>query len=249
MKKLPVLKSLAFFGTILLVVFAYSFTSPKDHSSKDNINNISADDYPSVIIGSQVWMTENLNVDHFRNGDPIPEARSKSEWEKVGVDQKPAWCYYDNDPANGKIYGKLYNWYAVNDPRGLAPEGWHVPSDAEWTVLTVYLGGNARKDKLADGKPFWNTLTAGGKMKSTGTQYWKSPNEDATNSSGFSGLPGGLREGSGSFRYVGTDGNWWSSSEFYSDDAWSVDLYYKDGGAGRLKDSKDYGLSVRCLRD
>ncbi|MFZ9583254.1 MAG: fibrobacter succinogenes major paralogous domain-containing protein, partial [Crocinitomicaceae bacterium] len=106
----------------------------------------------TVTIGTQVWMTKNLNVSTFRNGDPIPEAKTDEEWKKAGENQQPAWCYYDNNPANGAKYGKFYNWYAVNDPRGLAPEGYHVPTDAGWTQLSDYLGGED---------------VAGKKMKST----------------------------------------------------------------------------------
>lgn len=102
----------------------------------------------SIKIGTQTWAVKNLDVTTFRNGDIIPEAKTNEEWKKSGDEQKPAWCYYNNDPANGEKYGKLYNWYAVNDPRGLAPEGWHIPTDAEWTTLTAYLeeaGGNVKK--------------------------------------------------------------------------------------------------------
>jgi uncharacterized protein (TIGR02145 family) len=97
----------------------------------------------TVTIGTQVWMTKNLDVSTFRNGDPIPEAKTDEEWKKAGENKQPAWCYYDNDPANGAKYGKLYNWYAVNDSRGLAPVGYHIPSDAEWTKLEVFLGADA----------------------------------------------------------------------------------------------------------
>ncbi|MBM3401498.1 MAG: hypothetical protein FJY21_04145 [Bacteroidetes bacterium] len=130
----------------------------------------------TVTIGNQVWMTKNLDLDKFRNGDPIQEAKTNEEWKKAGENKQPAWCYYNNDPANGTKYGKLYNWYAVTDPRGLAPKGWHIPTDMEWTILIDYLGGPD---------------VAGGKMKSTGSEYWKSPNREASNESGFSGLPGG----------------------------------------------------------
>jgi len=99
---------------------------------------LSIEQIKTIQIGTQVWMVENLNVDRFRNGDLIPEARTNEAWQKAGNNGQPAWCYYDNDPKNGVTYGKLYNWYAVNDPRGLAPKGFHVPSDAEWTVLTNY---------------------------------------------------------------------------------------------------------------
>jgi uncharacterized protein (TIGR02145 family) len=187
----------------------------------------------TVTIGTQVWMTKNLNVDKFRNGDPIPQAKTNEEWYNAGVNRQPAWCYYNNDPANGTKYGKLYNWFAVNDPRDLAPEGWHVPSDAEWTKLGDYLGG----------KSF-----AGGKMKST--TGWDEPNTDATNSSGWSGLPGGYRGSNGSFNGIGSYGYWWSSTEYSTDYAWYRFLYYNYGDVIRLPNSsKPVGYSVRCVRD
>jgi uncharacterized protein (TIGR02145 family) len=128
-----------------------------------------------VKIGKQTWMTQNLNVEKFLNGSPIPEAKTDKEWEKANENHQPAWCYYNNKPSKGKKYGKLYNWYAVNDPRGLAPEGWHIPSDAEWTSLTNYLGGENK---------------AGEKIKST--QGWKN-DYNGTNSTGLSCFPGGSR--------------------------------------------------------
>ena len=97
--------------------------------------------YESVRIGNQEWMTRNLGVDRFRNGDLIPQVESDEEWKKAGENGRSAWCYYDNNPENGKKYGKLYNWYAVNDPRGLAPKGWRVPTNEEWTTLINFLGG------------------------------------------------------------------------------------------------------------
>ena len=97
--------------------------------------------YESVRIGNQEWMTRNLDVDRFRNGDMIQHAESNKEWKKAGENGQPAWCYYDNDPENGKKYGKLYNWFTVNDPRGLAPEGWHITSQKDWTILVEFLGG------------------------------------------------------------------------------------------------------------
>jgi uncharacterized protein (TIGR02145 family) len=186
-----------------------------------------------VTIGEQVWMTQNLNVDKFRNGDPIPYAKTDEEWGKAGDNEQPVWCYYDNDEANGEKYGKLYNWYAVNDPRGLAPKGWHIPSDNEWTTLTDYLGG---KD------------AAGTKMKST--SGWKNDG-NGTNEGGFSGLPGGFREYFGAFGSIGDYGNWWGSTEggYSSRDSWVRTLGYEDGSVGRDGSSQTFGFSVRCLRD
>jgi uncharacterized protein (TIGR02145 family) len=188
-----------------------------------------------VRIGNQIWAAQNLNTAQFSNGEFINEAKTDAEWKKAGDQKQPAWCYYNNDPANGEIYGKLYNWYALADLRGLCPTGWHVPSDAEWTVLTDYLGGPS---------------VAGGKMKSTGTKYWQSTNSEATNESGFMGLPGGYRYNYiGSFSNVGYYGDWWSSTESSTTDAWNRNLYYGFGNAYRNTTNKQNGFSVRCLRD
>jgi len=182
-----------------------------------------------VTIGTQVWSTKNLNVSTFRNGDPIPEAKTIEEWERAGENKQPAWCYYNNDPANGAKYGKLYNWYAVNDSRGLAPVGYHIPSDAEWTKLVDYLESDA-----------------GTKMKST--QGWVSDG-NGTNSSGFSGLPGGSRGDDGPVDAIGGYGFWWSSSENLTLYAWGRYLQYFSGGVYRGNYGKAEGFSVRCLRD
>lgn len=200
-----------------------------------------------VKIGTQVWMKKNLNVDKFRNGDPIPEAKTDQEWTRAGKNKQPAWCYYHNDSRNGDTFGKLYNWYAVNDPRGLAPEGWHIPSEKEWIKLVDYLGG-------AD--------VAGNKLKST--NIWLVSAEDlgieqGTDESGFSGLPAGSRvvydyppEGGRvvfdySFHDLYIHCVWWSSTEFDATDAWFINLF-NNVGTG-LKVNKECGFSVRCLRD
>ncbi len=184
-----------------------------------------------VQIGTQTWMAKNLDVSKFRNGDVIPEAKTAEEWKAASEKGQPAWCYYDNNPENGKIYGKLYNWYAVNDLRGLAPKGWHIPTDGEWTSLTNYLGGSE---------------IAGAKMKSKTGWYG---NGNGTNSSGFNGLPGGYRLVYGSFNYIGKTGIWWSSSEGSASSAWDRSLNYGDGDVYRSLGSKRSGFSVRCLRD
>jgi len=192
--------------------------------------------YPTVTIGSQVWMQKNLNVCKYRNGDDIPQVQDPTAWANLTTG---AWCYYNNDTANGPVYGKLYNWYAVNDPRGLAPAGYHVPSDAEWSTLINFLDPNA------NGGDYDNV--AGNKMKAT--TLWTPYFGINTNSSGFTGLPGGYRFGNGTFYYIGNYGDWWSSSESSPANAWSRFLYYDDGGAYRSNDGKPSGFSVRCLRD
>lgn len=184
-----------------------------------------------VTIGKQVWMTQNLNVDKFRNGDPIPEAKTEEEWQKAGKNGKPAWCYYNNNPDNGDRYGKLYNWYAVNDPRGLAPEGWKIPSDEDWSRLIDFLGGES---------------VAGTKMKSY--DFWAGSG-NGTNESGFSGLPGGSRNYKGAFSPVGESGYWWSSTELNTFLAWNRYMFCIGGGVYRHFFGKNDGYSVRCLRD
>ncbi len=185
--------------------------------------------YPSVLIGTQYWMDKNLELTTYRNGDLIPYVTDPTAWASLTTG---AWCYYGNDPSSG--YGKLYNWYAVNDSRGLAPQGWHIPTDAEWTTLSTLLGG---------------TSAAGGKMKTTGTTRWTSPNTGATNESGFAGLPGGNRTNNGTFYDIGDYGNWWSSTEHNTDNAWFRYLDYGIGIVYPFNTIKGYGFSVRCLRD
>ena len=200
----------------------------------------------TVTIGTQVWMTKNLDVSTFRNGDPIPEAKTDEEWEKAGENKQPAWCYYNNDPANGTIYGKLYNWYAVagiydaaslNDPslrKQLAPQGWHIPSDAEWTILTDFLGGES---------------VAGGKMKETGTTHWDSPNTGATNESGFTALPGGYRYNYSAFYSINFNSYWWSSTEYDSANSLLRNINYNYGYLGGGNHLKEFGFSVRCIKN
>jgi uncharacterized protein (TIGR02145 family) len=185
----------------------------------------------TVTIGSQVWMTKNLDVSTFRNGDPIPEVKTAEEWEKATKKKKPVWCYNDNNPVNGVKYGKLYNWFAVNDPRGLAPEGYRVPSDQDWTALSNYLGGEE---------------AAGNPMKST---YGWNENGYGTNSSGFLGLPGGHCSISGKFYDIGNGGCWWSSTEDNTGGAWVRILYYNSGVLIREGGLKEGGFSVRCVKD
>ena len=182
-----------------------------------------------IKIGSQTWTTKNLEVTKYRNGDKIPQVKNKKKWAKLTTG---AWCYYENKTAKGTTYGKLYNWFAVNDPRGLAPKGYHIPTDAEWTILTDYLGGDT---------------IAGTKMKST--SGWDN-NGNGTNTSGFAGLPGGYRHDNGSFSNIGANGNWWSSSEDDAGDAWARDLFSLHGIVYRNSYGlKRSGISVRCLRD
>jgi uncharacterized protein (TIGR02145 family) len=203
-----------------------------------------SDSTPKIKIGSQVWMTKNLNVDTFRNGDKLPEAQTNEEWESAGKNKQPAWCYYDNETKNGAKYGKLYNWYAVNDPRGLAPIGWHVPSEDEWITLTEYLGGGYEAGRRLKSEIGWNEENIA---------Y-------GTNDYGFSAYPGGRRIIASTSLYgsyepiflnVGDIGIWWASTkdkglnEFASYTELKHDSYIIGGGASSLSN----GYSVRCIKD
>lgn len=194
----------------------------------------------TVTVCDQVWMTKNLDVSHYRNGEPIRFVSNYDEWIDARKKKEGAWCYYNDDPAYGATYGKLYNWYAVNDPRGLAPEGWHVPSKEEWKTLEMCLG---------------DSTVAGGKLKSTGTiedgtGLWKSPNADATNESGFSALPGGLRNYAyGIFQGIGEGGIWWSTSELYDKESWNWSLSTYHKVFLKSFSYKEYHFSVRCVKD
>ena len=187
-----------------------------------------------ITICDQDWMVKNLNVDHYRNGDPIPEVTDQSEWAALTTG---AWCWDLNNSSNGTTYGRLYNWYAVNDPRGLAPSGWHVASDAEWTTLENCI------DLIIP------TGNVGGKLKEAGTTHWLSPNTDATNISGFTGLPGGYRDFTGTFEIFGFHGYWWSATGFDAINSWYRYLSYDNGTIVRNGTHVGGGLSVRCIRD
>ncbi len=223
--------------------------------------------FDELNIGTQIWATQNLDVNTFKNGEPIHETKTDEEWETAGRNRKPACCYYNNDPANGKQYGKLYNFYAATDQRGLAPKGWHVPSDAEWKNLTDYLGGEnlgEKKDSSA-------------KMKST--SGWDESNGNGTNESGFTALPGGCRIVNGSFYEIGSNCYFWSATEESNPDArfranndgscndggregnfWpkgkemspfgcSLDLAYMGARLYREPSFKSCGFSIRCVKD
>jgi uncharacterized protein (TIGR02145 family) len=214
-------------------------------NSSTTVTDVDGNTYPLVTICTQVWTAKNLAVTAYSDGTVIPQVTDPTAWANLTTG---AWCYYNNSSGNGATYGKLYNWYAaagiynaasLANPtlrKNLAPTGYHVPTDAEWTTLTTCLGGEN---------------VAGGKMKEIGTAHWETPNQDATNSSGFLGLPGGYRSSyDGAFYLIGGNGFWWSSSELDTTYAWSRLLYYNLGNANRhYYGDKEDGFSVRCLRD
>ena len=212
----------------LLITFAF-FSSCKKDVKKSTI----------IKICDQTWMDKNLNVSNYRNGDTIPQVKDQKTWQSLTTG---AWCWYANDSVKfDNLYGKLYNWYAVNDPRGLAPQGWHIPSDTEWTILETCLGG----DKIA-----------GGKLKETGTAHWLSPNGNATNETGFTALPGEWRPTWSNDwplvdRIPGGRCYYWTSTEnpptyaFYRLLNNATGFIYKEI-TGSLKTE---GYSVRCIKD
>ena len=187
--------------------------------------------YNTVTIGTQTWMAENLKTTKYNDGALITHVTNNTTWK---TSTTGAYCWYFNDEGiNKPIYGALYNWYAVNTGK-LCPTGWHVPTDDEWTTLTTYLGGVA---------------VAGGKLKEAGENHWFSPNTAATNSSGFTALPGGYRfYYDGNFYMVYATGNWWSSTEALTSTAYYRSMRYDDSSASSGHDSKTFGYSVRCVR-
>ena len=206
-----------------LVIILLSGCSDNSTNSDDNLM--------TVKIGTYQWAKTNLDVDHYRNGDIIPQVTDTTVWKNL---TSGAWCYYNNDPEMGKLYGKMYNWYAVNDPRGLAPKGFHVATNDEWDDLVTSLGGED---------------VAGGKLKDDGTDFWSAPNKDATNSSGFKALPGGGRDTNGAFMTNKYYGGWWTSTSTGSLTAWYRSMSHITGMVYKVNYKIRSGFSVRCVKD
>ena len=220
-------------GVILIVFSIHSCKKVQDNIIKDGDGNI----YSSVQIGTQVWLVENLKTTKYNDGTPIPNITDAAAWAAATTG---AYSDYSNTPANSATYGRLYNWYVVdnnettkiasNGGKNVCPTGWHVPSDDEWRTLTTFLGGYA---------------VAGDKLKETGTTHWITPNAGATNETGFTALPGGFRDYlGGSYGGIGAGCAWWSSTEAYPTLAFFryVNMYSFSTG-------KQDGRSVRCVRD
>ncbi len=196
------------------------------------ISDIEGNNYQTVIIGKQEWMVTNLKTTKFNDGEIIPNIIVDSEWSRLSA---PAYSWYENNISNKDIHGALYNWYTINTGK-LCPNGWHVPSDDEWAILVNHLGGNN---------------VAGGKLKETGIKYWLSPNEGATNESGFSGFASGNRYGFkiGTFLQMGYYCDWWSSTMFRLRTAWSRRLHFNSIIVSRNSHDLKDGCCVRCLKD
>jgi len=224
----------------LFLIFTTSCVKSNDEITPppietSTITDIDGNVYKTVKIGTQWWMAENLKTTRYNDGSAIPLVTDASVWKYLST---PGYCWHNNDTTRKNPYGALYNFYVVNTGK-LAPTGWHMPTDAEWTILTTYLGGDN---------------VAAGKMKSTGTieaftGLWHHPNTGATNESGFTAVPAGGRFYDGSFVLNGYYSRWWSSSESITSYAWSRLLTYGSWDVYRYDDDKNYGLSVRCVRD
>jgi len=220
--------------------------SPQQCPGTPTVTDVDNNTYNTVQIGTQCWMKSNLKVSKYRNGNNIPTGLSDSAWEYT---TSGTYAISDNNPVNDGLYGKMYNHYAVTDIRGLCPTGWHVPSDGEWNILVKYLDPNADTVSVGGGS------TAGGALKSTATQPtvggWFDPNVGATNSSGFTALPGGLKVVGGGFYYNTLNGYWWSSSvsSGFNAGAWCRWLDHHSSTIYRNGNLRINGASVRCLKD
>ena len=209
------------------------------------VADIDGNDYQTVKIGGQWWMAENLKVTRYRNGDAILKVTNSSTWNGLDNLGSGAYCSYNNDDSNVSSLGLLYNWYAVDDSRTIAPVGWHVPTDAELMELEIYLG-MGQSDANRTG--FWRGADEGLKLKETGTTHWNSPN-NATNESGFSALSSGFRSYSGTFYDMGTTAFYWSSTPSSSSRAWYRLLNNSLPGVFRYQRKKRNGYSVRCVKN
>ena len=207
-------------------------TTPASFPNCGTVTDIDGNVYKTVTIGTQCWMAENLKTTKYRNGDPIPNVTDNAAW---GALYTGAYCWYNNDAATYRAdYGALYNWFTVDDSRNLCPTGWHVPTDTEWTTLTTYLGGES---------------VAGGKLKETCFTHWTSPNTGATNSSGFTALPGGGQGVIGPSNDFGYTGWWWSSTGYSPATSWFRALRSSISDVYRNYGNNQDGFSVRCVQD
>lgn len=226
-----------FLGLILVLIVGCS----KGDSSEGSVKDFDGNVYTPIKIGTQTWYKENLNVSKYADGTLIPEVNDPEQWSKLTTG---AWCYLDDDSSNGENLGKLYNWYAVAGiydtnslinsslRKKLAPQGNHIPSDSEWTTMINSLGSNA-----------------GGKMKEIGTDYWIDTDDNVTNSSFFTGRPCGICIKNGSFYFVGEFGYWWTSTSKDNETSWNRSLGYNSNVVCRSFDEKNYGFSVRFIKD
>ena len=241
------------FLMLVIVVFTFLFFISCEDNPTETIGaeepitciDFDGNIYETIQIGNQIWMAENLKVTHYRNGDAIPNVTNNDTWEGLS---SGAYCYYDNDANNADTYGALYNWYAVDDSRGLAPEGWHIPTDEEIKELEMYLGMSQSEADVTG----WRGTNEGSKLAGR-ADLWANgnlENDPEFDTSGFSFLPGGYRgDSDGYFDNLGNSGYFWSATEGNTDYAWSRDLACNGTEVYRANYNKLHGYSVRCLRD
>ena len=233
MKKTAVCFLFAIIALFILSFYACSNdeTTTNNNTIPTTVTDIDGNVYHTIKIGTQTWTVENLKVKHYRNGDSIPNVTVDMQWEYLITG---AYSIYDNDSNNLATYGRLYNWYAVNDSRGLAPAGWHIPTKTEWETLRNFLGGD---------------VVAGGKMKETDTIHWLGPNTGATNETGFKGLPGGLRFEGGGCMWIRYECYFWSSTEQNTNLGYYSCLKYNNTNLPITSYGKNCGYSVRCIKN
>jgi uncharacterized protein (TIGR02145 family) len=201
------------------------------YSTLGPITDIDGNIYNTITIGNQVWIKENLKVTKYNNGASISNVALNTSWSNLA---SPAYCVYNNDDNNYDSYGYLYNWFTVTS-NNLCPTGFHVPTQNDWVILQTELGGET---------------IAGGKMKEVGLTHWLTPNFGATNSSNFTGLPGGFRYENGNYANIGLFAYWWSSTSFNQTDAWHCGLQtFSESMGVNNGSSKNVGMSVRCIKD
>lgn len=206
----------------------------------------------AIKIEDQIWTSENLAISSFQNGDEIHHAKSEDDWSQANFNKKPAYCFYENNEELAKSYGFLYNWFAVNDERGLVPKGWHIPHVLEIVKMLNHLDNANSLDYNnfpGDKKFFGQRNIAGGRLKSSGEEFWKSPNEGASNEFNFSALPAGYRDQNGNFGAINKDAFFWTKSQESFNKAYFLSVNYYDSRASILPNTYGYGLSIRCIKD
>jgi uncharacterized protein (TIGR02145 family) len=234
-KKFKIMKIQNFriLNKLLLLILVASLTDCKKDEPQipTTVTDIDGNNYNVIVIGTQVWMKENLKTTRYNNGNAITNVIDNAAWIALTTH---GYCWYNNNASTYKAnYGALYNWYAVTTGK-LCPSGWHVPTDAEWTTLTTYLDGES---------------VAGGKLKEIDTPHWTMPNTSATNETGFTALPGGNRSNPGTFFSIGLFGVWWTSTEYSAATAYYRNMAYNNSSVGRVSTTKSDGFSVRCVKD
>jgi uncharacterized protein (TIGR02145 family) len=208
----------------VLIISIYVFTGCGNNSKGDDAFD-AENNSATIEIKKEVWSEINLETTTFKNGDLIPQASTNEDWQNAILKRQPAWCYYNNDSMNNRKLGKLYNWYAINDKRGIIPNGWHIPSNEEWKQLIINKSAKELKN----------------------TSGWKN-GENGTNEINFSAFPGGFRKINGEF-YADDDGFWWSSNEASTNFAWCFILPAKGDDGVLTNYYKGAGFSVRCVKD